>query len=136
MNSLGRWRKSNAWQACASKYAPPINVCSAIWNIQKDLSNQLQDQTPQTLAIVRFQVDEFNAGSGWRNVADHGGGLDLAKSSANLQFHGVADRQPMIGFQECSAERKDANTCGPDVRSGNNGLHWWLHTRAKVPAGP
>src|ERR1700719_3509059 len=79
-------------------------------------------------------MDEFNAGSRRRNIADDSGGLDLAKSGPDFQLHGVADRQALIGIQERAAEREDANARGPAARSRDDSLHGMLHARAKVPA--
>jgi hypothetical protein len=90
-----RRRDSGATEAL--RPAGSLSVCNAPVKIAvrnqngRKLLQQLRDEAPQALAIARLQVDEFNAGSGCRNVADDGGGLDLAQSDANFQLHGIAD---------------------------------------------
>ena len=105
-------------------------------NRWRNLLEQLRDETPQSLAVARLQVDEFNAGASRCNVAYDRSALDLAKAAPHFQVQGVADRQALIGFQERSAKREDTNARGPAARSRDGRRHGGLHSRAKVSARP
>ena len=64
-----------------------------------NLLEQLSDQAAQTLAVFRFQVNEFDTGSVGGDIAHYRRALNFPHPGFHFQLHGFADTEALIGFQ-------------------------------------